>query len=463
MLASLTGVLFHLHLISQSTATDIWDDSTQWKTCSCPKHKDNDNPSAKIAYLISVHNKRTITDAAFLVKALIETSSKGDVAAIIIHVDKRVGIDEVDELYATSPLKQYVGSCVEAGCTVDNKGSNDDQKLVLEVHSHFSPEWSKWSMNDPTLWGMDYLLHHSAFHNKKWDVFVNLSGDTLPIVTSSRISELFAGPLDNTNFVTSSSCVTGLHPTSIYHFPEHWMKRAHYFQHDIPKSLSYQQDGIWRQDAKVTIYFGSQWMALRYDFVEYVVRSMEHPNGLGNVLMETLIDTEVLMTDETFFATLLMNSRFNTTIPKLNKDGSIETMSTMKHLRYERMDENNVNPWGEYRSSDSLYDVPPRFGNATDGEGAARPWGPYFLGVYDLGAIKDSGALFVRKVSRTVDENLVRMLPVERIEDYDSEWEMIPDIRWPRLGVDIHMPFVWSVGAKKKKNTAKEEVDEEEE
>lgn len=454
-----TLIISLLCLLTLSVATNYWDDvnSDRWSTCSCPKDRPDNVHSARIAYLISVHNKRTITDAAYLVKALLETSYKGDVAAILIHVDKRVGIkaDGGESLYEDSPLKTYVDSCLASECTTDNSDG-----IVLEVHSHFAPEWSKWSMNDPTLWGMDYLLHHARFHgpHSKWDVFINLSGDTLPVVTSHRISELFAeeAALGNANFVTSSSCVTGLHPTSIYHFPKHWMKRAHYFQHDIPKKLTYQEDGEWRNDAEITIYFGSQWMALQHQFVEYIIRSMEHPNGLGNILMETLAESEVLMTDETFFATILMNSHFNTTIPKLNDEKAVDALPSMKHLRYERMDENNPDPWGKYTSVDPLYDIPPKFANATNGEGAAKPWGPYFLGIYDLGSIKDSGALFVRKVSRAVDENLVRMLPVEREGDM-SEWELLPDIRWPRLGVDIHDPFVWSAASRKKKKTSVKE------
>lgn len=457
-LRRLSALAFSLFcLLTLSIATEYWDDTYgQWSTCSCPKERPSDIPAARIAYLISVHNKRTITDAAYLLKALIETSYRGDVAAILIHVDKRVGIkpDEGGNLYVDSALKSYVDACLASECA--SRSNNDG--IVLEVHSHYAPEWSKWSMNDPTLWGMDYLLHHAKFHNpqSKWEVFINLSGDTFPVVTSHRISELFSkeAALGGANFVTSSSCVTGLHPTSIYHFSKHWMKRAHYFQHDIPKTLTYEEDGEWKKDVEITIYFGSQWMALQHEFVEYVIRSMEHPNGLGNVLMETLVETEVLMTDETFFATLLMNSPFNTTIIKLNDEKAVDAMPSMKHLRYERMDENNPDPWGKYRSFDPLYDIPPKFANATNGEGAAKPWGPYFLGVYDLGSIKDSGALFIRKVSRTVDENLVRMLPIEQ-ENGMSEWELLPDIRWPRLGVDIHDPFVWDAArGRKKKNAA---------
>ncbi|KAL3798702.1 hypothetical protein HJC23_004453 [Cyclotella cryptica] len=476
---------------------DAWDDadSTSWSHCNCPAsrpeyvHDSSSSDPAKIAYLISVHNRRTIADGAYLVKALMETSRPGDTAIILIHVDKRVGIaskkenesisdkeeDKNKYLYFHSPLKRYVDACLAnpVCASSDKRHDGNNTATLLEVHSHYAPEWSKWSMNDPTIWAMDYLIHHPRFHNTQhnntWDVFINLSGDTLPVVPAHRISQLFSsqGPLANTNFVTSSSCITGLLPTSIYHFPKHWMKRAHYFQHEIPKQFTYLDLllGEWKQDVDVAIYFGSQWMALTHEFVEYVVRSMDHPNGFGNVLMETFLRTEVLMTDETFFATLLMNSpAFRDTIPKLNADGALEKFPTLRHLRYERMDENNPNPWGKYHSNNPLYDIPPKFGEATDGEGAAKPWGPYFLGVYDLGAIRDSGALFVRKVSRTVDENLVRMLPVERRDGEErTEWELLPDIRWPNLGVKVHDPFVWrALKHKSKHNEEMSEVEEEE-
>lgn len=181
------------------------------------------------------------------------------------------------------------------------------------------------------------------------------------------------------------------------------------------------------------------------------------------------------MTDETFFPTLLMNSPyFTSTIPQVinNTDekedsstttnGSLIKYPRLHSLRYERMDENAPNAYNKYISSVSLYDIPPKFGNVTDGEGPAKPWGPYFLGVYDLGAIRESGALFVRKVSWTVDANLVRMLPVKRKrrrsggnseETEILEWDELPDLRWPELGVKIHDPWVWSTEKKKKEKS----------
>jgi len=489
-------LLFLLAFPTNEVASN--DDDEMWSKCNCPaadpnySSQDNDRPpSARIAYLISVHNRRTIHDGAHLLKALMETSHPGDTAIILIHVDKRTGIasrdsvaEDADEenqfLYHDSSLKRYVDACLAtSACTRNRRDGMNDKTIssnnnatILEVHSRFSPAWSKWSMNDPTLWAMDYLVHHTKLNRRQqhqggspsssvssspsWDVFINLSGDTLPVVTASRISQLFEpsqGPLGNTNFVTSASCVTGLVPTSIYDFPEHTMKRAHYFQRHIPKTLSHVDSttGEWKKDVETPIYFGSQWMALTHDFTEYVIRSLDHPNGLGAVLKHALIETEVLMTDETFFATMLMNSpAFRDTIPKLNDDGALERFPSMRSLRYERMDENAPNAWGEYTSSEPLYDIPTRFGEVTGGEGPAKPWGPYFLGVYDLGSIKESGALFVRKVSWAVDSNLVRMLPVKSGKEGTSEWDELPDIGWPEFGVKIKRSFC--LGKEKKED-----------
>lgn len=50
--------------------------------------------------------------------------------------------------------------------------------------------------------------------------------------------------------------------------------------------------------------------------------------------------------------------------------------------------------------------------------------GPYYLGVYDLANIKDSGALFIRKVAKEIDPNLFHLFPV-------SSKDEIPYIHWP--------------------------------
>ena len=522
-----------------------------WSNCNCPAVISDPNnnfddattgnhrpPSARIAYLISVHNRRTIQDGAYLLKSLIETSYPGDIAIILIHVDKRVGIASRDEdstkkkrktksketttneenqyLYHDSWLRQYVNGCIATpACARDGKTSSSSSRretnattsttTIIEVHSHSAPEWSKWSMNDPTLWAMEYITHHRLLNNNNnnnnnrrttaqqsdssqsssssssssssWDVFINLSGDTRPVITANRISQLFHptyGPLGNTNFLTGNECVTGLLPTSIYDFPKHTMKRSHYFQKRIPKTINYLDlhTGIWQIDVRLPIYFGSQWMSLTNEFVSYVIRSMGHPNGLGNVIKDIFIAADVSMTDETFFATILMNSPyFNNTLPIMSEGtGRLARYPRLRAMRYERMDENIPNAWGKYISTNPLYDITKKFSSVTNGEGPAKAWGPYFLGVYDLGDIKESGALFVRKVSWTVDDNLVRLLPVvvnsnnsssSRDFEVDDEWDMLPDIRWPELGVKIREPFHDAKKMTKNKKDAKNEGEDE--
>lgn len=86
------------------------------------------------------------------------------------------------------------------------------------------------------LQGMHQLVTNLRFANR-WDVYINLSADSLPVYTPQTLSRLFDpnpstplnhGPLYGINFVTASSCPTGLRPTNIHDFPERWHKRAHY-------------------------------------------------------------------------------------------------------------------------------------------------------------------------------------------------------------------------------------------
>lgn len=87
------------------------------------------------------------------------------------------------------------------------------------------------------------------------------------------------------------------------------------------------------------------------------------------------------------------------------------------HLSYERMDEDKPSPYGDI-ATDQHYDSPnPHIE-------PSKAWGPYYLGIYDIGDIKRSGALFIRKISNDIDPNLTRIFPV-------AKKEAIPDIYWP--------------------------------
>lgn len=270
-------------------------------------------------------------------------------------------------------------------------------------------------MNDPTHWGME--LATTRFRGE-WDIFINLSGDCMPVYNPQVMSELFdpsSGPLRETNFVTSSCCETGLVPTSVMDFPKDWHKRTHYGE----PIIEYVDDDGQDQQTTLIVHWGSQWMALQPDFVDYLVQSLQRPDSLASRYRDAIVGTERLMTDETFIPTLLMEVYpFNETLPDVNDDGSLKALPSLRAMRYERMDEHMPTAFGNL-PTEQRYEVPES--SLVD---EPKVWGPYFLGVYDLSNIKESGALFIRKVSVYVDRNIVDLLPVQDTND-------LPSIQWP--------------------------------
>jgi hypothetical protein len=100
------------------------------------------------------------------------------------------------------------------------------------------------------------------------------------------------------------------------------------------------------------------------------------------------------------------------------------------------MDEHVPTSIHGYYPTQQRYEVPPTLStNDTNNDtrhvvDQPKVWGPYYLGIYDLADVRESGALFCRKVSHVVDENLYHVLPVNHHHD-------IPPIRWPRHGVAV--------------------------
>jgi hypothetical protein len=391
--------------------------------CEC--HSVWKEGGAKLAYLIVVHNARTADDAVPLYQALRRPNT-----IVLIHIDTKFSTEKFEQ---TSLYDEII----KRQCTCDS---------ITQIHSIYDSQWGEWSMNDPTHWAMRQLVNERDTQftfddGTSWDVFLNLSGDTMPTLTQEVISDLFAKQLKGINFVTSSSCETGLVPTSVYTFPSYWHKRNHYTHHpDGNPILTHREIQPAEEEGNVTekvqseltIYFGSQWMALTPKFVDYVVHGLARPDSLASQFKLWLEEHGKLMADETFIPTLLMNvPQFSSTIPPLNdEDGSLETLTSseitttntklkMFSIRYERMDEHAPTAFG-WHPTDQRYEVP-------KSSTADKPkiWGPYFLGLYDLGNIRRSGALFVRKVSRTVEPNLVNLLPVNSLE------EDLPHIEWP--------------------------------
>lgn len=343
-----------------STDTSVFESSINDNLLSC-KYEEKETGKfcdGRIFYLVSVHNNRTLSDALYLFRAIRDARN-----IIVIHIDAKFGL----EPYYDSALHKEIEACP---C-----GSR------VEVSSVYDCIWGSWSMNLPTLWGMEKAVKEYA---GKWDVFVNLSGDTLPVYSQNRIAKLFGGPLRGINFVTSIACETGLVPTSILEFPKKWHKRSHY-SHEPPDDLTYvDDDGVEHEDAKVDIYFGSQWVSLTPDFCEFLIRQLARPDSLASRFRDWLIETHKLMADETFFTSMLMRY-FPETIPKIGEDFFLDTEDfddsnsddlnlSMYAIRYERMDEHVPTSKG-YFPTEQRYEVP-----ASSGVEQPKAWGPYFLG-----------------------------------------------------------------------------------
>jgi hypothetical protein len=389
------------HLSAESLPWELSNSYSADCTCDRPSTNCSHDPTpascgARIFYLVGIHNNRTLNDAVYLFRGIRDARN-----TILFHMDVKFDFG----MYEQSILKQEIEACP---C-----GSH------VEVASVHNASWSSWSMNLPTLWGMNKAVTE---YSGKWDVFVNLSGDTLPVYTPDRVAKLFGGPLAGINFITSSACETGLLPTPISAFPKHWHKRGHYSQHPAKARLEYRDDdGTRHQNVTLEIYFGSQWMSLQPDWCSYLVAQLERPDSLPSRFRHYLIETEKLMTDETFIPTLLMHL-FPETIPKVDEDYRFvnnDQELDMYAIRYERMDEHVPTSSGWF-PTEQRYQVP-----ESSGVDMPRPWGPYFLGVYDLENIQRSGALYIRKVATAIDHNLFNILPVDDPED-------IPPISWPK-------------------------------
>jgi hypothetical protein len=168
---------------------------------------------------------------------------------------------------------------------------------------------------------------------------------------------------------------------------------------------------------------------LAYQLAEYLQKSG------SKMTDETFLPTLIMYIDDPNLARLPITVDYNKENEKMNKNLNRyhdeynqeyllwrnKSVSAIRHVRYERMDEHVPTAFG-YLWQQQRYEVSP-----TDGTGTIdvpRPWGPYYLGVYDLANIVGSGALFIRKVSMDVDPNMIHLLPVHHRNE-------IPYIQWP--------------------------------
>ncbi|KAH8071372.1 ATP binding protein [Aureococcus anophagefferens] len=134
----------------------------------------------KIAYLIVAHDEATLRSASLLLDAIYDPEN-----LYLVHVDAK---------HAWTTTKD------EAMKPFTKNRSNVQWAQRTDVR------WGRWSMNEPTLWGMREALRSPV----DWDAFINLSGDTWPVLTPLSTRKTLAA-IKHLNFMTSApSCPTGL-------------------------------------------------------------------------------------------------------------------------------------------------------------------------------------------------------------------------------------------------------------
>ncbi len=105
------------------------------KECNCQPHSIHEKDGgARIAYLISLHNQRTLDESLALLKRIVAPGF-----IVLIHVDTKFPKEKWIE---NNELMKYIQdeNCNCCGATV-------------VVESHFDCKWGTFSMLDPTLWG----------------------------------------------------------------------------------------------------------------------------------------------------------------------------------------------------------------------------------------------------------------------------------------------------------------------
>ena len=88
-------------------------------------------------------------------------------------------------------------------------------------------------------------------------------------------------------------------------------------------------------------------MALNPDVVEYFAHSMKIPTSFPSTLKSVFLSQRRVVTDETFFATVIMNHEtFQSTVPDVAKGEGLPEVPWLTSIRYERMDEHSPSPTG---------------------------------------------------------------------------------------------------------------------
>lgn len=222
-----------------------------------------DVPASKktinIAYLILVH--RLPDQFKRLFEAIYETENH-----YLIHIDKKAE--------------------KELGTEVELFLKDFPNVYILKSENVI---WGGYSMVQAELDGMNFLLNIDAH----WDYFINLSGQDFPL-RSQKVIRKYLTENNGKNYIKISD------QKNIR--PETMNRIENYFDEidDKISPLTYKREFM----KDITPYIGGQWMILTRDCCNFICTSTE-VKKFENYYRNTLI------ADESFFQTVLMNTKFD--------------------------------------------------------------------------------------------------------------------------------------------------------
>lgn len=218
--------------------------------------------SVSIAYLILVH--RLPNQFKKLFKAIYDSSN-----FYLIHIDKKASQQIGEDV--KNFLKDY-----------PNVHILDSENVI----------WGGYSMVQAELDGMKYLLEM----NKKWDYFINLSGQDFPL-KSQEIIKNFLSKNKGKNYIKIADQEKSR--------PETMNRIENYFEEleDKISNKTHKRDFM----KGVIPYIGGQWMILTRSCCEFITNNVE-VKKFEDYYFNTLI------ADESFFQTVLMNTSFTGTL-----------------------------------------------------------------------------------------------------------------------------------------------------
>lgn len=290
-----------------------------------------------IAYFILVHRY----PGQF--KRLFESIYSAD-NLYLIHVDKRAGMElykEVKKFLLNYPNAQMLKS----------------QEVV----------WGGYSMVEAELRGMKKLL----FLGKKWDFFINLSGQDFPLKNQLYIKDFLSKNIDKNYLLVLNQKEE--RPITMNRVENYFVETAKGFL-GTPRRRHYLEN--------VTPFIGGQWKILSRKCCEFICTSPK-------VAKYRKFYKHTLIPDEGFFQTVLMNTGYRGEIVNDDKRAIVWIPDLVGKLKSKKFTANTTK---------SLI---------ASGKIKLRP--KTFLKT-DIGYLSASKALFARKFDESVDSEILDLL-----------------------------------------------------